>query len=492
MKASPDVFRLIKSMSMSEKRHFKLFSSGHVGGESKNYLRLFDAICRQEEYDEEKIRQEFDGTSLGKHLAAEKNYLYAHLLESLNAFNREKTFLARHSNYLISIELLFNRGLFGQCHKIIRKAKTEAYSMEKFSTLLFLLRWETLLSINKEDDKGLNRGLREEIRILEIMRTQTLLMQIAFNVQIQIDKGKVPESFLQETLTNLKGNFPSRPEMRSFWVKYYYQSALGLVYTVQNKHLKRYECYKEIKSIMDNASQFIKDIPSVYHTNSNNLVNVMCFLGKYNEAKSIVKRQKGFLDEYRIKRPALSKIIFLNTSESELFLLYKTKQYATGVALVKELEPQLRKIELSFNPILFDLMYMMAVCELMVNNFKAALKWLNRMLNAEREIKFRKELQINARLLYLLVLFESHDILFENRLNSTKRFIAQDPQFHNSLFTLEAIRMLADPKQEKKKGGEFQKYITRIRKESRRANEEALNKQFDFAEWLEEKVVSGQ
>lgn len=476
---------------MSEKRHFKLFSTGHVGGESKNYLRLFDAICRQETYDEEKIKREFDGASFIRHLPAEKNYLYAHLLESLNAFNREKTFLARHSNYLISIELLFNRGLFGQCQKIIRRAKAEAYSMEKFSTLLFLLRWETLISINKEDDKNLNRGLREEIRILEIMKAQTLLMQIAFNVQIQIEKGKVPESFLQETLKKLKENFPARTEMRSFWINYYYQSALGLVYTVQNKHLKRYACYKEIKSIMDQASQFIKDIPSVYHINSNNLVNVMCFLGKFDEAKNIVKRQKGFLDEYKIKRPALAKIIFLNTSESELFLHYKSKQYAAGAALVKEIEPRVRQIELNFNPFLFDLMYMMAVSELMVNNFKSALKWLNQVLNAEREIKFRKELQINARLLYLLVLFESHDILFENRLNSTKRFIAQDPQFHNSLFTLEAIRMLADPKLMKKKGGELQKHIIRIRKESRRANEEALNKQFDFAEWLERKMSVG-
>lgn len=488
MKATPDLFRLIKSMSMSEKRHFKLYSSGHVGGESKNYLRLFDAICRQEEYDEESIRREFEGSSLGKHLAAEKNYLYGHLLESLNAFNREKTFLARHSNYLISIELLFNRGLFSQSQKLIHKAKTEAYSMEKFSTLLYLLRSETLIFINKEDDKGLNRSLGEEIRILGIMKAQTTLMQIAFNVQIQIDKGKVPEPFLQETLKSLKENFPSRPDMQSFWVKYYYQSALGLVYTVQNKHLKRYACYKEINALMDRSPQFIRDIPSVYHINSNNLVNVMCFLGKYDEAKNIVSHQKRFLDEHKIKRPALSKIVFLNTSESELFLLYKTKQYTAGAALVNALEPQLRKIDLNFNPVLFDLMFMMAVCELMVGNFKAALKWLNRVLNAEREIKFRKQLQINARLLYLLVLFESHDILFENRLNSTKRFIAQDPQFHNSLFTLEAIRLLADPKQEKKKGGEFQKYITRIRKESRRANEDALNKQFDFAEWLEGKA----
>jgi hypothetical protein len=488
MKASPDLHQLIKSMSMSEKRHFKLFSSGHVGGDSKNYLRLFDAIGRQENYDEEKIKQEFEGDPFIRHLPAEKNYLYAHLLESLNAFNREKTFLARHANFLISIELLFNRGLFSQSQKLIRKAKTEAYASEKFSTLLFLLRSETLIAINKEDDVALNKSLREEIRIMEIMKTQTLLMQIAFNIQIQIDKGKVPETFLQRTLKRLKEYYPLQRDKQSFWVNYYYQSSLALIYTVQNKHLKRYECYKEIKAIMDHAGQFIKELPGIYHTNSNNLVNVMCFLEKYDEAKSIVKRQKEFLDECGLKRPALSKIIFLNTSESELFLLYKTKQYSAGASLVKEIEPQVKRFDLNFNPFLFDLMYMMAVCELMVNNFKAAIKWLNQVLNAERKIKFRKELQINARLLYLVVLFESHDLLFENRLNAAKRFITQDPQFHNSLLTLEAIRILADPKLMKKNSGGLQKHISRIRKESRRANEEALNKQFDFAEWLEGKI----
>jgi hypothetical protein len=491
MKASPDLHQLIKSMSMSEKRHFKLFSSGHVGGDSKNYLRLFDAISRQENYDEEKIRQEFGGDSFVRHLPAEKNYLYAHLLESLNAFNREKTFLARHANYLISIELLFNRGLFSQSQKLIRKAKAEAYTSEKFSTLLFLLRSETLIAINKEDDKALNRSLREEIRIMEIMKTQTLLMQLAFNIQIQIDQGKVPETFLQDSLKGLREYYPLQRDKQSFWINYYYQSSLGLIYTVQNKHLKRYGCYKEIKSIMDRAAQFVKELPGIYHTNSNNLVNVMCFLEKYDEAKSIVKRQKEFLSEFGLKRPALSKIIFLNTSESELFLLYKTRQYAAGTSLVKAIEPQVKRIELNFNPFLFDLMYMMAVCELMVNNFKGAIKWLNQVLNAEREIKFRKELQINARLLYLVVLFESHDILFENRLNATKRFITQDPQFHNSLFTLEAIRILADPKLMKKNSGGIQKHISRIRKESRRANEEALNKQFDYAEWLEGKINQG-
>ncbi|CAN5399419.1 hypothetical protein BH09BAC5_BH09BAC5_01850 [soil metagenome] len=474
---------------MSEKRHFKLFSARQSGGKSKNYLRLFDAIAQQDYYDEEKIKDEFETSNFIRHLPYEKNYLYAHLLEGLNSYNREKTFLARHSNYLISIELLFNRGLFQQCRKIIRKAKSEAISLEKFSVLLLIIRWETLVFINNEDDKNLNLNLQEEIRILEMMKVQTILMQIAFTMQIQIDKGKVSDSFLKNSLQDLKKNYPLRQDMQSFWVNYYYHSTLGLIFTVQNKHLKRYSCYKEIKVIMDKAPQFIVDLPAIYHTNSNNLVNVMCFLGKYDEAENIVNSQQKFTTTYKINRPGLSDIIFLNTSESRLFIIYKTGRKEDVGALVRQIEIRLRKIDPNINPVIFDLMFMMSVSELMVNNFKGALKWLNQILNTEREIKSRKELQINARLLYILVLFESHDKLFENHLNSAKRFIVQDSKFHNELIVVEAIRILADPKLLKKNKAEIPGLIQRIRKDSRRTNEAALNKQFDFAEWIEKKYV---
>lgn len=488
MKASHDLHQLIKSMSMSEKRHFKLYSAGHIHGDSKNYLRLFDAIDKQKEYREAEIKSGFGEEIFIRHLPSQKNYLYLNLLESLNAFNKEKTFLARHSNYLISIELLFNRGLFAQCKKLIRKAKAEALLNEKFSMYLIIIRWETLIYINNEDDKNLNMGIAEELRILEIMKVQTTLMQIAFNIQVQIDKGKVPETFLKEQLRALKENFPLRYDLRTFWVNYYYQSGLGLIYTVQNKLQKRFECFKQVKSIMDKAPQFIKDLPAIYHTNSNNLVNVMCYLGKYDEAKSIVKNQKEFLHAYKIKRETLSRIVFLNTSESELFIFYKTKKHAAASALVKEIEVQVKKIDIHFNPVLFDTIYMMAIAELMAKNFKAASKWLNQILNAEREINFRKELQINARILYLIVLFELHDRLFENRLNATKRFVMQEPQFQSQLKILDLIRILSDPKVLKKKSVELPKLIKQIRKEARKSNEAALNKQFDFAEWVEGKI----
>ncbi len=473
---------------MSEKRHFKLYASGHVGGDSKNFLRLFDAISKQENYDESKIKNEFEGAIFVRHLPAEKNYLYSYLLESLNAYHREKTFLARHANFLISIELLFNRGLFRQCLKIIKKAKAESYALEKQSLLVIMIRWETLVHINNEDELNLNKSIAEEIHIMEIMRIQTQMMQIAFKIQTEINKGKLVDAFLEESLKKLKATYPNQILKRSFWINYYYLSSKALIYAVQNQHQKRYNCFKKIKIIMDNAPQLIQDLSSIYHINSNNLVNVMCFLEKYEEARSIVQDQKKFIEIYQIKKEVFSKIVFINTSESELFLFYKSGKYDDAIHFIKEIEQIVKRIELDFNPIIFDLLFMIAVCEFLANNFKNSIKYLNQIMNAERKLNIRMEVKINVRLLYLLVLFESHDRLFETRFNSTKRFITQDAQFHNSLSILEGIRMLSDPKLMKNKKGDFLKYISRIRKDFRKTNEAALNKQFDFAEWLEKKV----
>ena len=57
MKPSIELFKLIKSLTKSEKRFFKLSSSLQSG--EKNYLKIFDAIEKQDEYVEEEIKTSF-------------------------------------------------------------------------------------------------------------------------------------------------------------------------------------------------------------------------------------------------------------------------------------------------------------------------------------------------------------------------------------------------------------------------------------------------
>ncbi len=475
---------------MSEKRYFKIHSTRHIIGETNNYIRLFDAIESQEVYNEEVIKQKFTGETFIKHLPSEKHYLYNHILESLNAFYKEKTFLTRSSNTLISIEILYNRGLFVQCLKLINKVKAEAYELDKFSALLIILRWETIVYIKQEDGKNLSKTLFEEQRLLEIMRVQAPLMQLAFTIQVEIDKGHTSADYIKAQEKELQQLFPKKEGVNSFWSKYYYHSAMSLLYTVQNKQKERYLCYKEIKKIMDDSPAFIKDIPAVYHLNYNNLVNVLLYLEKYKEAEALIKEQRKFLHTYGIKSPTLSKTVFLNTYESELYSYYKTGNYQQGAAVVKAIESEVKKISATIGPIFFDLLFFMAVSELTVKNYKSATRWLNKILNEERSVIFRKELQINTRLLYLIILYELDDVLFDNRLNSTKRFLSHESKFKKQSKILEAIAILDQyvATQTPKNKAALKKLIAEIRQENKAAGEELLNKHFDFAEWIDNKL----
>jgi hypothetical protein len=489
---SEELHQLIQTMNMSEKRYFKIYSSRHVIGEKNNYIRLFNAIEKQKTYDEAAIKKTFEKETFIKHLPSEKNYLYHNVLDSLSFFHKEKTFLTRYCNILVSIEILYTKGLFDQCKKLINKAKKEAYSLEKFNILSLILRWETLIYIKDEDEKNLYKNFDEEIRIQDIVRTQAAFMQLAFNIQIQIDKGHISQELIHSSEKRAEDLYPKEKAKTSFWIKYYYHSARGLLFSVKNNSPERYACYREIKKIMDESPQFIKDLPMIYHTNYNNLVNGMFVLRKYEVAEGLIRKQRLFLQIHGIKHPTAAKINFLNTAENELYLYYKTGSVSEGVRVVKKIESEVKKIKPSFSPVLYDLLFFMAVADFIAKNFSASIRWLNRILNAQHAIYFRKELQLNTRLLYLIVLYESSDWLFENRLNATKRLLAQETGFKMQMNILEALRILFEDNPTKNNKEALRKHITEIKKTQKSSNEELLNKTFDFMEWIEMKKKEGK
>ena len=65
------LYDLIHSMTMSEKRYFKIYSSKHVIGETNDYIQLFNAISTQTVFNDGELKN----NTFVKNLSAEKNYL---------------------------------------------------------------------------------------------------------------------------------------------------------------------------------------------------------------------------------------------------------------------------------------------------------------------------------------------------------------------------------------------------------------------------------
>jgi hypothetical protein len=147
MKPSNELFVLIKSLTKSEKRFFKLSSSMQNG--EKNYIKIFDYIDSQETYDEYLMKDHFKGETFVKHLPSEKNHLYKLILKSLRAFYSEQTVSSQLKEELKNIEILYNKALYKECAKFLKRAKRLAWEYEKFYYLIELIAWEKHCFIRK-------------------------------------------------------------------------------------------------------------------------------------------------------------------------------------------------------------------------------------------------------------------------------------------------------------------------------------------------------
>ena len=107
MISSDDLHRLISSLTMQEKRHFKMSALGsYTRNGQNNYIRLFDAIGNQEHYDEEKIKEQFKGETFIRHLPSEKNYLFSLVRKSLRRFHSQSNVDITLKELLIDAEIL--------------------------------------------------------------------------------------------------------------------------------------------------------------------------------------------------------------------------------------------------------------------------------------------------------------------------------------------------------------------------------------------------
>ena len=147
MTPSDELFELIKSMTQTEKRYFKVFASRHVLGEQNNYEKLFDATEKQKVYDEARLKKQFEKASFINRFAVAKNYLYHLVLKSLDAYNADNTIDRKIRKQFSYAEILFEKGLYKQCGKIIASAKEMAGEYESHVRIFDILNLEIDLMV---------------------------------------------------------------------------------------------------------------------------------------------------------------------------------------------------------------------------------------------------------------------------------------------------------------------------------------------------------
>ena len=134
-----ELFALIKSMTRSEKRYFKVQASRHIKGNCNNYVRLFDLLEEMEEYDKSKIEVAFKGEKFLNNFSIAKRYLFNAIMDSLLQFHEKDSLERQLQKEMNKAKLLMGRGLFKEVNKIVKRVKKQAQKHQLYHCLYDLL-----------------------------------------------------------------------------------------------------------------------------------------------------------------------------------------------------------------------------------------------------------------------------------------------------------------------------------------------------------------
>ena len=171
-----ETHELIRSLSRTEKRYFKLYTRFQQG--DKSYSKLFDIIDKQIKFDEKIILQKFLSKNKVTNFPAVKKYLFDQIIASVKSYGAYKDVDSVHTDMIETYKVLQYKGLHGQSGRLLKKIKTITLKDDAFIRHFYVLLMEYLREMFNTDDPGINKVhqvLEEKKKVFSIIENYTMV-----------------------------------------------------------------------------------------------------------------------------------------------------------------------------------------------------------------------------------------------------------------------------------------------------------------------------
>lgn len=198
MKFSDDLYQLIRSLNQSEKRYIKLVAKAFTSKGTENQLALFDAFDRQQRYNEDKIRKDFEDKIPAKNFHVAKNRLYNLILKALYLYHLKSSDYQKINQLIYQSEILQKKGLYKQADALNEKAVQTAMKSEIFPLAVTGLSAQAHSFMVQRDlskiKHYLDRNLQEEYDLLERYKTDLTYQYLQLKTLFITHKQQVVRS----------------------------------------------------------------------------------------------------------------------------------------------------------------------------------------------------------------------------------------------------------------------------------------------------------
>ncbi|GLB50409.1 hypothetical protein [Neptunitalea lumnitzerae] len=435
--ASKDnLFILVKSLSKSEKRQFKLYVNRLGVNANAKFLALFNLLDKLKSYDESAILK--SGIVKKQQLSNLKAHLYKQILVSLrlNPVNQDIRIQLREQIDFGTI--LYQKGLYKQSLKILDKAKHMALDNQEKNLAYEVIELEKIIESQYITRSISGRADELVVQAKEISQKNVLASKLS-NLSLQLYGLMLKMGYAKsdEDITNITAYFNARlPEYdiedldfrEKLWV---YKSHLWYSFLIQDF----LSCYKYATKWVD---MFYENPSMIY-------LNPVWFLKGNNylmECLQLVKYRSYF----KMALERLEETIALpdfprneNVQSLSFIYLYNNRfnfhfmegRFAEGEHLIGEVLEQIDTHKNSIDEHHIMIFYYKIACMYFgMGNNKMCIKYLKLIID-NKNLTMREDLMCFARVLSLVAHYEAGmDYHLEVQLRSTYKFLIKMNDLH--------------------------------------------------------------
>jgi hypothetical protein len=488
------LFVLIKSLSKSEKRQFKIFASRLETSSNTKFIELFNILDKSEVYDEKLILK--NGLIKKVQLSNLKSYLYKQILVSIRLNIPSQNIRYQLREQIDFAAILYNKGLYKQSLKILDKTKQQAIENDEKYMAFEIVEFEKLIESQYITRSIQGRADELVIQAKELNYRNTISSKLS-NLSLQLYGIMLKTGFVKsdEEYKYIDDYFVKH-------IAHFDQSKFGFreKYWFYNANLWRsflvqdfLSCYKFaskwVTLFYDNKNMIF--LNPVFFLKGNHYLLESLFMLKY---KSNFKKYLNLLEE-TINDPRfpvndnVASLSFLYIYNNKLNYHILEGTFAESEYLIPEI---LKKIKIHNEHLdeHHEMMFYYKIASIYFGNekYQECIVYLEKIIN-NKNLTMREDLMCFARLLCLIAHYElGQDYYLENQLKNTYKFLLKMNDLHE--VQKEIIRFLKNlstlyPSDIKK---EFIKMRERFIELEKNTYEKRAFLYLDIISWLESKI----
>ena len=485
------LFVLVKSLSKSEKRQFKLYV-GRLGvNTDAKFLALFNLLDKMKRYDEKAILQ--SGIVKKSQLSNLKAHLYKQILVSLRLNPVNQTIRVQIREQLDFATILYQKGLYKQSLKILDKVKSIAIENEEKNIAYEIVELEKIIETQYITRSIPDRADELAVQAKELSAHNVMTSKLS-NLSLQLYGMMLKVGYVRndEDYQKVKRYFESHlPKYHiddlgfreKLWL---YKAYLWYSFLVQDF----LSCYKYASKWVDlfhEHEEMIYQNPVFYLKGNHYLLESLFYVKYSSQFKFTLERLEKMLESKAFpSNDNISSLAFLYVNFNKLNLHFLEGTFDKGLYLVKIIEYGISKHRDRIDEHHIMIFYYKIACLYFgVGDNRKCIYYLKKIIN-NKNLRMREDLMCFARVLSLVAHYEAGmDYHLEVQLKSTYKFLLKMNELH--AVQKEMIKFLRNlgniyPHELK---NEFRNLYERLKKYEHHPYEKRAFLYLDILSWLE-------